>query len=101
MSKYDPETIQRFADKLYARASATIGVSTFLGVVIGFVASPFVLQSLPTTLAVAIPAWVSPIVFGLLGMLQGLERAFLLKIQAQTALCQLQIERNTRPDRHG
>ena len=36
-------------------------------------------------------------VFGLgIGVAFGLEKAFLLKLQAQTALCQLQIEANTR-----
>ena len=98
MSSYDPEAIQRFADKLYSRAVGVVGVSTFLGVIIGFVVAPYVLQSLPASMAVAIPAWASPICFGVLGLVQGLERAFVLKIQAQTALCQMQIERNTRRD---
>ena len=39
---------------------------------------------------------VTPSLFGILGALQGFERSSLLKLQAQTALCQLQIERNTR-----
>ena len=97
MNNYDPKVIQRFADKLYARASIAMVVSTVLGVIIGLMVGPFLFQSLPVRLAVALPIWISPIVFGLLGFLQGLERAALLRIQAQTALCQLQIERNTRP----
>lgn len=37
------------------------------------------------------------VLFGLLGWALGRERAFVLKLQAQTALCQTQIELNTRP----
>jgi len=36
------------------------------------------------------------ILFGLLGFWLGRERAFQLKLQAQTALCQAKIEENTR-----
>ena len=96
MITYDPEVIQRFADKLYVRAATAIWVSAILGVIIGLMVGPFLIQSLPASVAVTVPIWISPILLGLLGFVQGMERAATLKIQAQTALCQLQIERNTK-----
>ncbi|HTI71839.1 MAG TPA: hypothetical protein VMF06_17820 [Candidatus Limnocylindria bacterium] len=94
-NSYDPEVIQRFADRLYARSAGVILVSTLLGGIIGFVVDPFIQQALPGNLSVNVPQWVSGLVFAVLGFLQGTERAFLLKLQAQTALCQMQIEQNT------
>jgi len=96
MAEYDPEIIQTFARRLYRRALLGVGVSTALGVLIGLVATPFVIQSLPLSLAVRCPDWVVVVMLGLIGLGQGLERSFLLRLQAQQALCQLQIERNTR-----
>ena len=37
------------------------------------------------------------LVGGALGVVVGSNRAFALRLMAQTALCQMQIERNTRP----
>ena len=95
MTSYDPEVIQRSADRLYARAALSAVVSAALGVLIGLVAAPFILQSLPFALAVRCPEWVSAVVLGFIGLGQGLERGTQLRLQAQTALCQMQIERNT------
>jgi hypothetical protein len=96
MAEYNPIVIETFARRLYGRAALGVVVSTALGVLIGLVATPFLIQSLPLSLAVRCPDWVPVLVLGLLGLGQGLERGFLLKLQAQQALCQLQIERNTR-----
>jgi len=97
MAEYNPEIIRTFARRLYARAALSTVVSTVLGLLIGLVTTPFILQSLPTELALRCPDWVIPVALGLIGFGQGLERGFLLRLQAQTALCQLQIELNTRP----
>ena len=96
MTTYDPQVIQRSADRLYARAALSAVLSISLGVLIGLVAAPFILQSLPSALAIRCPEWVSPVVLGFIGLGQGLERGIQLRLQAQTALCQMQIERNTR-----
>jgi len=96
MAQYNPEIIRTFANRLYARAAMSTLVSTVLGVLIGMVAAPFILQSLPVALAIRCPEWAVMVVLGLIGLGQGLERGFLLKLQAQNALCQLEIERNTR-----
>jgi hypothetical protein len=95
-TKYDPEVVQRFADRLYARTVSTIVISTLLGSFIGIVVDPFAQQALPQWLSDHLPPWSIPVVLGIAGLIQGLERSFLLKIQAQTALCQMQIELNTR-----
>lgn len=97
MASYDPQIIQKFADRLYARSAGAIVISAFLGVVIGFALNPFLIGWLPAGLANWLPEWTWAAVFGVLGFLQGMERAALFKLQAQTALCQMQIERNTRP----
>ena len=96
MTTYDPTVIQRFADRLYARAALSLVVSTILGVLIGLVTAPVILQSLPPALSLRCPEWVPVVLLGLLGLGQGFERGAQMKLQAQTALCQLQIERNTR-----
>jgi len=96
MKTYDPQVIQTFADRLYARTTGIIMVSTILGVIVGSAADPFIQQSLPSNLSANWPQWASPVALGIIGLLQGMERASSLKIQAQTALCQMQIEINTR-----
>ena len=96
MTTYAPEVIQSSVDRLYARAALSAVVSTALGILIGLVAAPFILQSLPAVLAVRCPEWIPAVVLGVIGLGQGLERGVQLRLQAQTALCQLQIERNTR-----
>ena len=99
MATYQPEVIQRFANRLYARASVTIATSTVLGVLIGMVVTPYLLQALPSFIVLRCPEWVGSVILGLIGLGQGFERAAQLKLQAQTALCQLQIEVNTRVSR--
>ena len=96
MAQYDPEILRAFANRLYARAALTTVTSTILGVLIGVAAAPFLLQSLPGSVALRCPEWVFAVLLGVIGLGQGLERGFLLKLQAQTALCQLEIEKNTR-----
>ena len=96
MAAYEPEVFRRFATRLYARAGLSAVLSTVLGLLIGLVAAPYILQSLPAAIALKFPEWGCAVLLGLIGLGQGLERGFLLKLQAQTALCQLQIEQNTR-----
>ncbi len=96
MSTYDPALIQREADRLYRRATTAAPMSSLLGVAIGFVVAPHLLQAIPPVVSLRCPEWVVPVVFGILGWLQGLERGAQLRIQAQAALCQLRIEANTR-----
>ena len=96
MTQYDPSIIQRYADRNYARTTSAIVISVAIGLIIGFVVGPFITNALPATWAEKIPDWVWPTVFSVIGILQGLERGSTYKLQAQTALCQLQIEQHTR-----
>lgn len=96
---YDPTQARRLAERLSLRAGLPTLVSTALGIVVGMVASPFILQSLPGNISVDLPGWLCGAVFGVLGFGQGMERAFQLRLQAQALLCQIQMEENTRPNK--
>jgi hypothetical protein len=85
---YDPNVITMFAQRLYARAAIVIALHTVIGVVLGGVAGKFAYGTGSMLILAAVG--------GVLGFLLGSQRAFLLKLQAQTALCQIQIEQNTR-----
>ena len=96
MAQFQPEIIRAYAHRLYARAALSMVTSTILGGLIGLVVAPYLLQSLPVAVSLRCPEWGVVVFLAFLGGLQGWERAFLLKLQAQTALCQLQIELTTR-----
>jgi hypothetical protein len=89
--QYDRSVIQTFANSLYAQANSIIAVCTIIGVVIGGVGGYFV----PIDDMQGILAGGGAIIVGLIGFQIGRQRAFALKLQAQTALCQAKIEENT------
>jgi hypothetical protein len=97
---YDPEIIEEYAARLYRRAS-TMGIGAAVtGAVVGAFFGAIPLTSLGD-------AWPIPHMFGVASMLVGVvagaligfvigdARAFGYRLQAQSALCQLQGERNT------
>ena len=86
--KYDQKVIEEFAGRLYSRARSIIVTHTFLGVIIGFGGGAF--------LGRLVFAVIGAVILGIIGHSMGVEKAFKLKLQAQTALCQVQIEKNTR-----
>lgn len=89
MTTYDPSVIQEFADKLYARANSIVASYTVLGALLGGAGGFAATQEVALSVA--------GVCFGgLLGFMAGREKAAALKLQAQTALCQIQIEENTR-----
>ena len=97
---YDPRVIEQFAENLYRKASAFVAGSVAIGASLGAAFGAIPLTSLGD-------AWPIPSLFGfatlLLGGLSGAiigyvigdTRSFGYRLQAQTALCQLQTERNT------
>ena len=93
MTEYDPEVIRKFADRLYSRAATIEVMYTILGALvgggIGFAANYSLRSSQPLIYLLGL------LLFGVLGYAAGSARAFLLRLQAQTALCQVQIEQNT------
>ena len=100
-TRYDPTIIEQFADKLYEQADATVLVHSFLGFVLGSVPSAaFVLWWLVATRETSLTPvggiFLCAATGCAFGFLIGRERAFTLRLQAQLALCQDRIERNTR-----
>ena len=92
MVEYDPQVIYKFADRLYKQANSIIAIYTLIGGLTGgaigyYFAIPLGIKSLTILCALFL---------AFLGFALGNERAFTLKLQAQTALCQVEIEANTR-----
>ena len=95
-TQYDPGIIAEFADRLYAQARSIIVTSTLLGALIGvFPGAAMALSSHDSTPGFLM-ALLGALILGPLGFAIGRARAFSLRLQAQTALCQAQIEVNTR-----
>ena len=93
MTEYQPHIIEEFADRLYAQASSIIISHTVLGGVIGAVAG----YGATRGTSINGVAWMaSGLVIGAIGYSIGKQKAFTLKLQAQTSLCQVKIEQNTR-----
>jgi hypothetical protein len=90
--EYDNKVIEQFADKLYKRANSTIATYTVLGLLIGL----FVGAAIFTSTKSGLFFLLSLLIFGVIGYAIGSDKAFLLKLQAQLALCQVKIEANTK-----
>jgi hypothetical protein len=115
MATYEPQFLEEFADRLYKQAAEIISQAVVGGIVGGFLVGALfgagvgiVLTALNRTPAPSgdIPSIVSSggviagclfaIVGGVIGYFTGKEKSFELRLKAQQALCQLQIEKNTR-----
>ena len=97
---YDPKIIEQFADKLYRKASSFVAGSIVIGASLGAAFGAVPLTSLgaswpiPSYLGFA-TLLLGGLVGGLIGYVIGDTRSFGYRLQAQSALCQLQSERNT------
>ena len=97
---YDPQIIEQFAAKLYGKASAFLVGSVSAGVMLGAGFGAVPLTSLgehwpvPGFLGFA-TMLLGALLGGLVGYVVGDTRAFGYRLQAQSALCQLEVERNT------
>ena len=98
MATYDATIIQQFADRLYRQAQQVVAVSTVLGLIIGALIGYGLATAATENGGGGAGTWalVVALVGALIGYAQGTQKAFILKLQAQTALCQAQIEANTR-----
>jgi hypothetical protein len=88
MVSYDDKIIRRFAQGLYDQANMAIILFTLIGVLAG--------GGLGSLIARETGMFVGAALVGVIGFMLGQGRAFQLKLQAQMALCHVQIEQNTR-----
>ncbi len=100
MTQYNPEFIQEHADRLYSQAKSTIAIWTIGGIIAGIMAGSMLGILLFVIMQkAAAPATITPlfaVLAGLIGYKIGRDIALDLKLKAQTALCQLRTEENTR-----
>lgn len=87
MIEYDPSVMRGFADELYHRAKTIVMVNTAIFGLVGALIGGVVKGTGVAIIAGLIAAGI--------GYYLGLQKAFLLKLQAQTSLCQVKIEENT------
>ncbi len=102
MTEYDPGTIRKYADQLYARANWIVAEYVIAGTVLGFLGGGvwgFIIASEPSKPPTAtLAAVVAGALLGGLFYSIGRSKALQLKAQAQQMLCWVRIENNTRPD---
>lgn len=104
MAHYDPAVIQQFADRLYSRADRMlVSYSVLAGLVCAVPGGAFGFaiggHSDGSMIALFV-AFFCGLVGCVGGYLLASERAFAMKLAAQTALCYVQIEANTRASAH-
>ena len=101
MTDYDPDIIQEFADRLYSRATQIVIVAAIVGALLGLGAGFSISRLVFGGSGTDLTALVVVVLGGVVGYLVGRERSFILRLQAQTALCQVRIEKNTRSAARG
>lgn len=93
MIEYQPQVIQQHAKYLYDRAKTIVVLYTIIfalaGISVGYITSLALDQS-------GFLAIVAALALGLCGFMVGRMKSFEFRLKAQTALCQMQIEENTR-----
>ena len=98
--EYNSKVITEFAARLYSRAKwcvlRYIAVYAFIGGVIGnsFIGD-FINNSIGNFIQDPLLPFMMAIVLGILGYSIGMEKTFRLRLEAQTALCQREIAKNT------
>ena len=92
---YDPALIKEFAQRLYRQAGMVILTSTAVGTFLGAIAGAAGAGMAGLRGNVGTLALLGIAIGAMAGYLRGRDRAFTLKLEAQTALCQVQIEHNT------
>ena len=89
---YDAQVIVTFAERLYKQAASIAATYALLGALVGAVIGAAVGSAWGSWSVVML---VGAVVVGALAFAVGQQKAFALKLQAQVALCQVQIEANT------
>ena len=96
MTEYDSKVLYEFADRLYSRAAKIAWSYAFLGALLGLFGGGAAAAAVGSRDSVVMVGVVLAVLFGAIGYSVGREKGFVLRLQAQTALCQAQIEANTR-----
>ena len=98
MAQYDPQVLQKYADKMYASATLILIVAALAGAGFGALMGRSLADVLLPTQGQSTtgPTLVGLVIGLLLGVLVGIVASFWYKLRAQLVLCQLQIEINTR-----
>lgn len=99
-AEYDPSIIELAAARLYSKADAVVMGSIATGIVVGASFGAIPLTSLGSSWPIPSTFGFATLILGailgaVIGYTVGDARAFGYRLQAQSALCQLQIERNT------
>lgn len=95
--EYDQRVIKEFAASVYAQASAAEAAATIIGLIVGaavgYLGGSLMTQSSGAALVVVLA---SGIIGGAIGFQNGKAKALSLRLEAQMALCQAEIEKNTK-----
>jgi len=96
MVEYNQNIILEFADRLYNKANTIIATyaigCAIIGLFLGYKSS-YGGKAIEAAI-------IGGAILGTIGYYLGTEKAFSLKLQAQTALCQAKIEENTRKQKY-
>ena len=95
MVEYDVKFIKEYAGSLYKQAKSIVPAHFFIGIFIGFFVFGTISYKLIGDLDFLIVAC-GILCGGVMGYGSGNNKAVELKLKAQQALCQIQIEENTR-----
>ena len=95
-TQYDPTIIQKFADRLYDEASRIVATWAALGFVFGALVGGAFGATVIGGESWLLGAGVGALVFALVLAAAAQSRANALRLQAQTALCQVRTEWSTR-----
>ena len=100
-AEYNPALIQILANRLYSKARIVVVKSTVIGAVLFSVTFYFAASIGHNTVDIFGLAPIKFLGVGLLigvvfGFVSGQSKSYQLKLSAQLALCQVQIEKNTR-----
>lgn len=93
--RYDPQVIVTFAERLYRRARSIVISYGVAGFFAGLIFGPLLSGSLNISYGLRALLFAGAGAIG--GVVFARNKAFALRLLAQQALCQMEIEKNTRP----
>ena len=96
MVNYDPTIIHQHASRLYSRADSLVILYGLMFAFFGLIGSVMFVKVVDVGGIGLAGAAINALIFALIGAAFGRARGFELRLQAQIALCQVQIELNSR-----